>query len=113
MTEMTVSYFKLKGKGKKNIPKREFLNSNLDFSLRGTFCKLYLKAVAFSTLGLTGIIPILSPKTLQRCCEKKGECLWSLWATWNKYGNKYKDFLLILVNIEPGEKQATIKVRFG
>lgn len=45
--------------------------------------------------------------------EIKGACLGRLWATWNKYGNKYRDFLLILVNIEPGEKQATVNVRFG
>lgn len=39
MTEMTVSYFKFKGIREKNILKREFLNSNLDFSLRGAFSK--------------------------------------------------------------------------
>lgn len=64
MTEMTVSYLKLKGKGEKIIPKREFLNSNLDFSLRGAFCKLHLKTLAFPALGLAKIIPILLPKTL-------------------------------------------------
>lgn len=64
MTEMTVSYFKLKGKGEKKIPKREFLNSNLDFSLRGTFCKLHLKIVAFSTPDLTGIIPTFLLKSV-------------------------------------------------
>lgn len=64
MTEMTVSYFKLKGKGEKKIPKRQFLNSNLDFRLRGAFCKLHLKTVAFSTPDLTGIIPPLFLKSV-------------------------------------------------
>lgn len=33
------------------------------------------------------------------------ECLWRLWATWNKDANKYKGFLLILVNILLGGKR--------
>ena len=65
MTEMTVSHFKLKRKGEKNIPKGEFLNSNLDFSLRGAFCKFHLKTVAFPAPDLTRIIPILLPKSLR------------------------------------------------
>lgn len=64
MTEVTVSYFKLKGKGEENLPKREFLNSNLDFSLRGAFYKLHLKTVASPAPGLTRVIPSLLPKTV-------------------------------------------------
>lgn len=75
MTELTASYFKLKRKEEKNIPEREFLNSNLDFHLRGALCKLHLKIDTFSVPGLTRIIPILLPKTLQRLQEIIKECL--------------------------------------
>lgn len=56
MIEVIVLYFKLKGKGEENLFKREFFNSNLDFSLRGVFCKLYLKIVVFFALGLIRVI---------------------------------------------------------